>query len=150
MQFLTNKILTTLLILILFVSCASNQKPIDAKKLIKNNGLMYKPKLIIKILGPGEAFTGMTINYFKSGVKESEGTYLNGKKDGSWTYWHEVFGKDIVESKGYYKLGNRIGKWTYWYPNGEKSEVGNFKAQGRVGKWTYYNEDGSLDIVVKH
>ena len=150
MQCLTNKIFTTLLILILFVGCASNQMPIDAKKLIKKNGLMYKPKLIIKILGPGEAFTGKAFNYFKSGVMESEGTYLNGKKDGSWTYWHEVFGRDIVESKGYYKLGNRVGLWTYWYPNGEKSEVGNFKPQGRVGKWTYYNEDGSLDIVINH
>ena len=66
MKFLTNKILNILLILLLFVSCASNQKPIDAKKLIKKNGLMYKPKLIIKILGPGEAFTGKAFNYFKT------------------------------------------------------------------------------------
>ena len=50
---------------------------------------MYKPKLIIKILGPGEAFTGNAFNYFNSGVMESEGTYLNGKKDGPWIRWYK-------------------------------------------------------------
>ena len=124
--------------------------PIDAKKLIKKNGLMYKPKLNIKILGAGEAFTGKAFNYFKSGVKESEGTYLNGKKDGIWIHWYGVFGPDIIESKGYYKLGNRDGLWEYWYPNGAKREVGNLTNQERNGKWTYYNEDASLDIIINY
>jgi len=206
MRFPTNKIFTILLLLILFVGCASNQKkyaregysqgelddyltddysqgelddyyltddyspvfpigigpknnrkeylmagpPIKAKKLIKKDGLMYKPKLFIKIFGPGKVFTGKAINYFMSGLKKSEGTYSNGKKDGNWTYWYEVFGQDIIESKGYYKLGNRDGLWEYWYPNGEKREVGNLTNQERVGKWTYYNEDGSLDIAISH
>jgi hypothetical protein len=124
--------------------------PIDTKKLIRIDGQMYKPKLIIKLLGPGEAFTGESINYSMSGLKKSEGTYLNGKKDGNWTYWYEVFGQDIIESKGYYKLGNRDGLWEYWYPNGEKREVGNLTNQERVGNWTYYNEDNSLDIVISY
>ncbi len=111
---------------------------------------MYKPKLIIKILGPGEAFTGKAFNYFKSGVMESEGTYLNGKKDGSWTYWHEVFGRDIVESRGNYKLGNRVGLWTYYYTNGEIRESGNYKDQMRVGAWSYFDENGYLDIVMNY
>jgi len=124
--------------------------PIDAKKLITKDGLMYKPKYIIKIFGPGEAFTGKAINYSVSGLKKSEGTYLNGKKEGNWIYWHEVFGPHIIESKGYYKLGYRDGLWEYWYPNGEKREIGNLTNQERVGKWTYYNEDGSLDIAISH
>ena len=206
MRFSTNKIFTILLLLILFVGCASNQKkyaregysqgelddyltddysqgelddyyltddyspvfpigigpknnrkeylmagpPIKAKKLIKKDGLMYKPKLFIKIFGPGEAFTGKAINYFMSGSKKSEGTYLNGIKDGNWTYLYEVFGPDIIESKGYYKHGNRDGLWEYWYPNGEKREAGNLNNQDRVGRWTYYNEDNSLDIVISY
>ena len=85
-----------------------------------------------------------------SGLKKSEGTYLNGKKEGNWIYWHEVFGPHIIESKGYYKLGYRDGLWEYWYPNGEKREIGNLTNQERVGKWTYYNEDGSLDIAISH
>ena len=206
MRFPTNKIFTILLLLILFVSCASNQKkyardeysedelddyltddysqgklddyyltdgytpvfttgidsknspkeyltagpPVDEKKLIKNDGLLYKPKLFIKIFGPGETFTGKAINYFQSGLKKSEGTYLNGKKEGNWIYWYGVFGSDIIESKGYYKFGYRDGLWEYWYPNGEKKEVGNLSNQERIGKWTYYNEDGSLDIAISH
>jgi hypothetical protein len=206
MRFPTKKIFTIILLLILFVGCASNQKryaredysqdklgdyltddytqgrlddyyltdnyspvfpigigpknnpieylmtgpPIDVKKLIKKDELMYKPKYIIKIFGPGEAFTGKAINYFMSGSKKSEGTYLNGIKDGNWTYWYEVFGPDIIESKGYYKHGNRDGLWEYWYPNGEKREAGNLNNQERVGKWTYYNEDNSLDIVISY
>ena len=124
--------------------------PIDAKKLIKKDGLMYKPKFIIKIFGPDEAFTGKAINYSVSGLKKSEGTYLNGKKHGNWIYWYGVFGPVIIESKGYYKHGNRDGLWEYWYPNGEKREVGNLTNQERVGNWTYYNEDASLDIVISY
>jgi len=215
MGFQTKKIFTIILLLVLFVGCASNQKsysqddlgdyltddysqgkledyyltddysqgkledyyltddyspvyrigidskknpkkylmagpPIDAKKLITKDGLMYKPKYIIKIFGPGEAFTGKAINYSVSGLKKSEGTYLNGKKEGNWIYWHEVFGPHNIESKGYYKLGYRDGLWEYWYPNGEKREIGNLTNQERVGKWTYYNEDGSLDIAISH
>ena len=124
--------------------------PVDEKKLIKKDGLLYKPKFIIKIFGSGEEFTGKAINYSVSGLKKSEGTYLNGKKHGNWIYWHGVFGSDFIESKGLYKLGNRDGLWEYWYPNGEKREVGNLTNQQRVGKWTYYNEDGSFDIAISH
>ena len=213
------KILITLACLVLFYGCAVKQKiisakksikkelffghdinlnPIDAKKLINKDGQMYKPKSLIDIFGQDELYMGLAISYFKSGGKESEGTYrygmkdgnwtywhegfgkasagaylngeksgnwinwhessgtasagsyLNDKKDGNWTYWHEVSGRNIIESEGTYKLGIRDGLWTYWYPNGEKSEVGNFQPQGRVGKWTYYNEEGSLDIVINH
>ena len=201
MKFQTKKIFTIILLLVLFVGCASNQKsysqdylgdyltddysqgklddyyltdnyspvypigidskknpkkylmagpPIDAKKLIKKDGLMYKPKFIFKIFGSGEAFTGKAINYSVSGLKKSEGTYFNGQKHGNWIYWHGVFGSDFIESKGEYKLGNRDGLWEYWYPNGEKREVGNLTNQQRVGKWTYYNEDGSYDIAINH
>jgi antitoxin component YwqK of YwqJK toxin-antitoxin module len=201
MGFQTKKIFAIILLLLLFVGCASNQKsysqddlgdyltddysqgklddyylsddyspvysigidskknpkkylmagpPIDAKKLIKKDGLMYKPKFIIKIFGPGEAFTGKAINYSVSGLKKSEGTYLNGKKHGNWIYWYGVFGPVIIESKGYYKHGNRDGLWEYWYPNGEKREVGNLINQERVGKWTYYNDDNSLDIIINY
>ena len=124
--------------------------PIDAKKLINKDGLMYKPKLFIKIFGPDETFTGKAINYFTSGLKKSEGTYLNGKKHGNWIYWYGVFGPVIIESKGYYKHGNRDGLWEYWYPNGKEREVGNLNNQERVGKWTYYNDDNSLDIIINY
>lgn len=124
--------------------------PVDETKLIKKDGLLYKPKLLIKIFGPGETFTGKAINYFQSGLKKSEGTYLNGKKEGNWIYWYGVLGPDIIESKGYYKFGYRDGLWEYWYPNGEKKEVGKLSNQERVGKWTYYNKDGSLDIVINY
>ena len=201
MGFQTKKIFAIILLLLLFVGCASNQKsysqddlgdyltddysqgklddyyltddyspvypigidskknpkkylmagpPVDEKKLIKKDGLLYKPKFILPIFGPGETFTGKAMNYFTNGLKKSEGTYLNGKKEGNWIYWHEVFGPHNIESKGYYKLGYRDGLWEYWYPNGEKREIGNLTNQERVGKWTYYNEDGSLDIAISH
>ena len=205
MRFPTSKIFAILLLLLLFVGCASNQKkytledykgelddyltddysqgkiddyyltddyspvfpidiglkdnpkeylmagpPINAKKLIKIDGLMYKPKFFIKIFGPGKVFTGKVINYFISGLKKSEGAYLNGIKDGNWTYWYEFSGQDIIESKGDYKLGNRDGLWEYWYPNGEQREFGNLINKERVGKWTYYNEDTTLDIIISY
>jgi len=206
MRFPTNKIFIIILLLILFVSCASNQKkdsreeysqdeldyyltddysqgelddyyltddyspvfpidinpknnpkeyfiggpPIDVIKLIQKDGLLYKPKLFIKIFGPGEMFTGKAINYFVSGLKKSEGTYLNGKKHGNWIYWYGVIGPDFIESKGHYKFGKRDGLWEYWYPNGKKREVGYLTNQKRVGKWTYYNKDGSLDIAITY
>lgn len=123
---------------------------IDAKNLINKDGLIYKPKLFIKIFGPGEVFTGKAVHYFMSGLKKSEGTYLNGVKDGEWTYWYEIFGPAMVESKGRYKLGNRDGLWEYWYSNGKKRETGILTNKERNGKWTYYNEDDSLDIIINY
>ena len=105
---------------------------------------MYKPKLIIKILGPGEAFTGKAFNYFKSGVMESEGTYLNGKKDGSWTYWHEVFGRDIVESRGNYKNGEPDGLWETFDEDGNLTKTEEYKNGELDGLWEWFDENGQL------
>ena len=60
--------------------------------------------------------------YHYTGRKASEGTYLNGKEDGLWTYWSSDgndFAKLIIKNgqpwDGTYK------KWSpYPYPNGKK------------------------------
>ena len=52
--------------------------------------------------------------YHYTGRKASEGTYLNGKEDGLWTYWYENGQK---RWEGTVKNGKRKGLWTYWYEN---------------------------------
>ncbi len=41
--------------------------------------------------------TGNWINYFSSGEIESEGAYINGKKDGEWFYYQQNGGIKCVK-----------------------------------------------------
>ncbi|SVC44715.1 uncharacterized protein METZ01_LOCUS297569, partial [marine metagenome] len=160
------KTLIAIVCLILFYGCAVKQKvigvkksikkeilffghdavlnPIDAKELIEKDGQMYKPKSLTDIFGQDELFMGMAISYFKSGGKESRGTYRYGKKDGNWIYWHEGFGK---ASAGAYLNGEKSGNWIYWHENTGIASAGAYLNDKKDGYWTYWYEVSGKNIV---
>ena len=50
--------------------------------------------------------------YYYTGQKASEGTFLNGKEDGLWTYWYENGQKN---SEVTYTDGKESGLGTNWH-----------------------------------
>ncbi|MFT5288128.1 MAG: antitoxin component YwqK of YwqJK toxin-antitoxin module/peroxiredoxin [Planctomycetota bacterium] len=94
-----------------------------------------------------------------------EGTLLDGRQSGMWTYVHS---NGALSSQGEYRKDRQFGPWTYWYSNGEKEwEVefsedyiagpstfyfpsGQKRAEGEFqrgvedGLWRYWNEDGTI------
>lgn len=142
-----NKSIVILILVIFYTSCSSGLTIMDEKDLILKKGRMYKPKFLF-FMGEEKPYNGVAIKYFEGGAKECQGPYVNGRREGIWTYWHEPIPKKlnrgIREGKGPYKIGIRDGYWTYWYTNGVKREEGKFQGQERVGKWIYYNKDGEI------
>ena len=81
------------------------------------------------------------IGYYTDGTKRIEGEYLDGKRNGRWTYWYED-GKKWSEAN--YQADVRHGKSTVWHENGRKYFEGNYKSGDRVGRWRFWDEDGTL------
>ena len=64
--------------LLLIVGCS---KPVNEETLIDKDGLKYHPDT-------KELYTGKAFKNRLGGMKEFEGSYKNGKKDGLWTLWY--------------------------------------------------------------
>ncbi len=58
---------------------------------------------------------GWHIAWQAQGVKEHEGSQIDGLAQGEWTYYHKN-GK--IRSRGYYINGEKDGAWKYWDDKG--------------------------------
>jgi antitoxin component YwqK of YwqJK toxin-antitoxin module len=101
---------------------------------------------------------GLETNYFGSGlydcsygVKQSEGYYKNGKKDGPWKYWDQVGRKRwersdgrldwtckdrsnrSTEAEGMYKNGIKVGQWKEGY------SIGSYVNGKKHNTWSKYS-----------
>ena len=67
---------------------------------------------------------------WNNGNTRIKGQYINGKREGKWT-WHYENGLKMDDGpksqEGNYKYGNKDGKWTSWNKNGQIVSVKNFK-----------------------
>ena len=72
-----------------------------------------------------------------------EGYYLNGKRNGDFTFYYET---GIVKSKGKYENSKRIGEWVYFYKN-EKLKQRIFFPKSKnpldFSVIEYYDQDGN-------
>mgnify|MGYP001568694932 CR=1 FL=1 len=83
----------------------------------------------------------LSVEFYPSGQKKSEGNLINGKKEGLWTSWYEQGQK---KSEGNYKEGNQEGQWTLWYEGGKIDYEGNYNNGLRDGKGIKHYEDGTI------
>lgn len=81
------------------------------------------------------------INYYESGLKKMEGSYKNGERTGTWTYWYHD-GKKW--SEGEYHNGKENGLKTVWHINGQKYYEGKLENGFRIGSWSFWNKKGQL------
>ena len=126
--------------LMLIVGCGSSEKepekdtsssqarePIDGSTLVWKNGKPYAP------------YSGVAVEYYGNGQKESETGYKDGKLDGKVTTWLEN-GQKYIE--GTYKNGKEDGLWTYWRENGQKWREVTYKDGQYISK-KCWDEDGN-------
>jgi antitoxin component YwqK of YwqJK toxin-antitoxin module/predicted esterase len=81
--------------------------------------------------------------FYENGQKRCEGEFLDGKKDGKWTYWHENGSKEMEEE---YVQGKPNGKWTLWDKEGEKRGEGEFFYG--TGTWRQWYKGEKKERVV--
>jgi antitoxin component YwqK of YwqJK toxin-antitoxin module len=80
------------------------------------------------------------VRYYPNGDKQEEGGFLNGERDGKWTYWHENGQK---WSEGFYKEGVREGKSIVWYKSGNIQYTGFYTNDQTDGTWIFYDGEGN-------
>jgi len=121
-------------------------------------------------------YTTYVKNYYENGLLESEGNYIDSKKDGLWKFYNEngsLYHEDYYKkgtisglSRRYYENGQlefegnwepedeyvilRQGFWKFYYKNGKLKEEGNFIDDERIGLWKIYNESGQLKEEVNY
>jgi antitoxin component YwqK of YwqJK toxin-antitoxin module len=78
---------------------------------------------------------------YRDGTVYIEGTYKNGKREGTWKAWHT---NGQLWSVGEYKNGKENGLKTVYHENGQKYYEGPVENDERVGTWSFWNEDGEL------
>ena len=95
--------------------------------LVKRDGLFYKKFSDVP-------FTGKTTG-------QVQGTFKNGKEDGSWTAYY-VSGQLLF--KGNWKNGKKDGSWFNYYQNGQLDSKGDYKNGKKEGSWIGYFDNGQL------
>ncbi len=95
---------------LLLGGCGEKDGGVNAKKLEVREGIRYRK-------GSDAPYTGKVFNLYKSGKKESEANYKDGKSDGLVVVWHRN-GQKVLELK--YKDGKEVeGSYKYWNSKGE-------------------------------
>jgi uncharacterized protein len=86
--------------------------------------------------------------YFnEQGILQSEGDYVNGKKQGTW---QEYYPSGKVSSSGLYENDVAVGNWKYFFEDGTISTSGDFVGGKKNGYWSAYNPAGKLKSEITY
>jgi antitoxin component YwqK of YwqJK toxin-antitoxin module len=80
-----------------------------------------------------------TISFYRSGVKMSEGSYINEKRDSLWKFYNE---EGILISEEMYRNGKAEGVWKTYYANKSILEEISYRNGIKEGPWKQYFYDG--------
>ena len=116
---------SVVLLVFLFPAIASGETMDD---LVYTNGLHYKKFTDVP-------FTGVVSE------KSLRGSFRNGKKDGSWVYYHD---NGRIGFKGTYKDGKSDGPWVSYHDNGQLRSKGTYKDGKSDSPWVSYHDNGQL------
>ena len=82
-----------------------------------------------------------TISNYPSGMKMSDGNYINKQKEGEWKYYTEDKVLLTVEN---YNKGSREGVWKSFYHKGTINLEAQYYNNEKSGIWKSYFPDGQL------
>jgi antitoxin component YwqK of YwqJK toxin-antitoxin module len=85
---------------------------------------------------PNESNNTTGVTSTRAASTDVGGSYVDGEKDGPWTYWHENARK---KAEGAYRIGKKVGVWTHWHDNGVKAAEGSWKGGRKEGVWNYWH-----------
>ena len=91
-----------------------------------------------------DAITVDAKHYYSSGILQSQGKYVEQKKDSTWKFYDE---KGLLRSIENYKEDSLHGKKEIFYPGGQllKEEIYDFGTP--IGKFTEYYDNGNPRTV---
>lgn len=78
---------------------------------------------------------------FSDGKPKITGAYVNGRAEGTWTWWYEN-GKKMTE--GNFSEGKRNGLWQTWYEEGQKKSESVYKGDRLNGICTQWYKNGKI------
>ena len=125
---------------------------VDFKDLVKRDGLYFKKRTDIPFTGKTTGDEqgsfkngkkdGSWISYYDNGQLLTKRPYKNGKKDGPWVGYH----KDAkLRIKGTLNDGKKDGPWVWFYDNGQLRSKGIYKNGKKDGPWVSYHDNGQLE-----
>jgi hypothetical protein len=82
--------------------------------------------------------SGPSLSWHGNGQKQSQGAYLQDKREGPWLYWYPT---GTPERQGSYSNGKPDGVWTSYHPTGDRSSEGQMVDGKENGRWTFWNNE---------
>ena len=127
-----NKTLITIFT-VLFCLTSSISWSLEYKDLVVRDGVSYKKFSDIP-------FTGEVTG-------QEQGSFKNGKKDGSYKFYSD---NGQLWIKIDYKNGKKEGSWVSYYENRKLWEKGKYKNEKKEGTWVHYYRNGQLEYKRDH
>jgi antitoxin component YwqK of YwqJK toxin-antitoxin module len=105
------------------------------------------------------------MNWWKSGRKRGEGSYRDGRKDGTWFEWDDngilrvaqdyrdgvlhgrrtVWNSDGNRWREFSYVGGQLeGEFSEWHENGELKATGLYRDGHKDGRWLAWDGEGRL------
>lgn len=103
-------------------------------------------RLRVKMLFSDSGDTAKTIHYHQHQIVQSEGIYIDQKKDGPWKFYNEA---GILVSEENYTHDLKDGQVRSFYANGILLEEQHFSMGVQVGSWKQYHPNGNLKHEIK-
>lgn len=102
--------------------------------------------LRVKMLYDGTGDTARTIHYHQNQMVQSEGKYIDQKKEGLWKFYNE---SGLLVSEENYTHDLRDGQMRSFYTNGTLLEEQFFSMGKEMGSWKQYHPNGILKHEIK-
>ena len=119
---------------------------------------------------------GLWANYFEDGTRSFEGTYVEGKLDGTASWYHSNSQKHALTEwvegtmrgswTGWHSNGNKWGHgysydgsgtdpkkhgpWVWYHTNEKKSSEGKYRYDREHGPWISYDSKGKVEKVLNY
>lgn len=91
-----------------------------------------------------KADEGIFTEYYPSGKIRAEGPKRGTQNVGYWKYYFET--SKILQSEGSYVNGKKNGEWKTYYPSGKLASHGLYINDKPSGEWLYFHEGGGLSV----
>ena len=112
---------------------------------VNSNELEFRGDLLNEtVYLKGSLYTGKSFSLQVNGKKRTEGSYVDGKKDGLWIEWNDDGQK---QSEDNYKKGKYNGLRIGWHPNGQKSMERTWINDEAEGVQVWWHPNGQKKCV---
>lgn len=89
---------------------------------------------------------GPYVEMNQAGKRVRQGDYVNGKRQGTWKFWH---GNGQLAKQGSYQDNQTNGKWVYYRPDGTLLREEFYESGKQNGNSTVYAADGHTPVQQK-